>query len=83
MLNAGLQIRVRIGNLFCLFLIENICSGYSKEPFILCIAEFNYFLYFSSKIYVVDTQKNRLNETVLLSIQNTCFKLMSKKKKII
>ena len=31
------------------------------------------FLYFSSKIYVVGTRKNRLNETVLLSTQNTCF----------
>ena len=30
------------------------------------------FLYFSSKTYVVGTQKNRLNETVLLSTQNTC-----------
>ena len=30
------------------------------------------FLYFSSKTYVVGTQKNRLNETVLLSFQNTC-----------
>ena len=29
-------------------------------------------LYFSSKKYVVGTQKNRLNETVLLSTQNTC-----------
>ena len=27
---------------------------------------------FSSKTYVVGTQKNRLNETVLLSTQNTC-----------
>ena len=32
----------------------------------------NCFLYFSSKTYVVGTQKNRLNETVLLSTQNTC-----------
>ena len=36
-----------------------------------CVVE-NYFLYFSSKTYVVGTQKNRLNETVLLSTQNTC-----------
>ena len=28
----GLQIRVRIGKLFSLFLIQNICCGYSKEP---------------------------------------------------
>ena len=30
-----------------------------------------YFLYFSSKTYGVGTQKNRLNETVPLSTQNT------------
>ena len=29
-------------------------------------------LFFSSKTYVVGTQKKRLNETVLLSTQNTC-----------
>ena len=34
----------------------------------------NYFSYFSTKTYVVGTQKNRLNETVLLSTQNTCLK---------
>ena len=28
--------------------------------------------YFSTKTYVVSTQKNRLNETVLLSIQIIC-----------
>ena len=28
--------------------------------------------YFSTKTYVVGTQKNRLNETVLLSTQNKC-----------
>ena len=31
-LNSGLQIRVRIGELFSLFVIQNICCGYSKEP---------------------------------------------------
>ena len=30
------------------------------------------FSYFSTKTYVVATQKNRLNETVLLSTQNIC-----------
>ena len=30
------------------------------------------FSYFSTKAYVVGTQKNRLNETVLLITQNTC-----------
>ena len=29
-----------------------------------------YFSYFSTKTYVVGTQKNRLNETVLLSTHN-------------
>ena len=32
----------------------------------------NYFSCFSTKTYVVGTQKNRLDETVLLSTQNTC-----------
>ena len=30
------------------------------------------FRYFLSKTYVVGTQKNRLNETVLLSTKNIC-----------
>ena len=30
------------------------------------------FSYFMTKTYVVGTQKNRLNETFLLSTQNTC-----------
>ena len=38
----------------------------------------NYILYFPSKTYVKGAQKNGLNETVLLSTQNT-FKLMGKK----
>ena len=29
---TGLQIRVCIGKLFSLFLIQNVCCGYSKEP---------------------------------------------------
>ena len=33
MYHAGLQIRVCIGKLFSLFLMQNICCGYSKEPF--------------------------------------------------
>ena len=36
----------------------------------VCIGKlFSLFLF---KTYVVGTQKNRLNETVLLSAQNTC-----------
>ena len=37
----------------------------------VCVTE-KYFSYFSTKTYVVGTQKNRLNETVLLNIQNIC-----------
>ena len=33
---------------------------------------------FSYKIYVMGTQKNRLNETILLSTQNTCLILVRK-----
>ena len=36
-----------------------------------CVIE-NYY-YFSTKTYIVGTQKNRLNEMVLLSTQNLCF----------
>ena len=32
-----------------------------------------FLFYLSTKTFVVDTQKNRLNETVLLSIQNICY----------
>ena len=39
-----------------------------------------YFSYFSTKTYVMGTQKNPLNETVLLSTQNIMLKLMGKKK---
>ena len=39
----------------------------------------NYFSYFSTKTYVVGTQKNRLIETVLLSTQNIMLKAMVKK----
>ena len=37
-----------------------------------CVNE-NYFSYFSTKTSVVGIQKNRLDETVLLSTKNTCF----------
>ena len=39
-----------------------------------------YFSYFTTKIYVVGTQKNHLNKMVLLSTQNTImFKQIDKK----
>ena len=47
-------------------ILEDLCrQDFSEE----CVTK-NYFSYFSTKTYVVGTQKNRLNETVLLSIQN-------------
>ena len=39
----------------------------------------NSLYYFTTKTYVVGTQKNRLNETLLFSIQNIIFKFMGKK----
>ena len=39
----------------------------------------NFFFYFSTKTYVVGTQKNRLNETVLLSTPRKMLKLMDNK----
>ena len=53
---------------FCFPLI--IISS-TRPPKYECVTE-NYFSYFSTKRYVVGTQKNRLNETVCLSTQNTC-----------
>ena len=37
------------------------------------------FFYFSTETYVVGSQKNRLNETVLLSTQNNMLKVLGKK----
>ena len=51
---------------FLLFLNQSICCGYSKEP--------------SEWEYGVGTQKNHLNEMVLLSTQNTCLSLWIRKK---
>ena len=39
----------------------------------------SYFSYFSTKTYVVGTQKNRLHETVLLSTNNICLDCMVRK----
>ena len=46
---------------------ERVSQAFSLEcvPKIICS-------YFSTKTYVVGTQKNRLNETVLLSTPNIC-----------
>ena len=50
------------------------CASDVKE----CVIE-NCFSYLSTKTYVVGTQKNRLNETVLLSTQNICLNLWIRK----
>ena len=50
---------------------------YSQAPRQECVSE-NYFLISQRKTCVLGAQKNRLNETVLLSDQNM-FKLMDKK----
>ena len=39
----------------------------------------SYFFYFSTKTYVLGTQKNRLNETVLLEHPKYMFKVIGKK----
>ena len=44
---------------------------HSHRPPEVFVLENYYFSYFSSQTYVVGTQKNRLNETVLLSTDNT------------
>ena len=41
------------------------------------------FSYFSTKTYVVGAQKNRLNETVILSNPKHMFELTDKKKNIL
>ena len=43
----------------------------TQRPTYECVSE-NYFAYFSTETCVVGTQKNRLDETVLLGTQNTC-----------
>ena len=44
-------------------------QGFSYES--ECVTEF-FFSYFTTKAYVVGTQKNSLNETILLSTKNIC-----------
>ena len=62
-----MQHKVKMSQLHCTSTIADLETGLP----IRVLLE-NCFLYFSSKTYVVGTQKNRLNETVLLSTQNTC-----------
>ena len=44
-----------------------------------CMIIENYISCFSTKTYVVGTQKYRLNETVLLSTQNICLNSWARK----
>ena len=45
-------------------------SGYQKINFL--ISQQKHMLWVLKRTYVVGTQKNRLNETALLSTQNIC-----------
>ena len=47
---------------------QELVTNLFYEKVGVCICEF--FFYFSTKTYVVGTQKYRLNETVLLRTQN-------------
>ena len=67
----GYNIVINILNLTKKF-YENDQMGKYQAPQIR-VCNFKLFSYFSTKTYVMSTQKNRLNETVLLSTQNTCF----------
>ena len=54
-----------LNHILLLLLLLFVLSGLQIR---VCIGK----LFFSPKTYVVGAQKNRLNETVLLSTQNTC-----------
>ena len=49
------------------------------RPLVLECAPKKCFLFLNQNIYVVGPQKNRLNETVLLSTQNIMLQFMDKK----
>ena len=53
---------VSINCLTIIFIRVLVMSAYQKVD----------YSYFSTETFVVGTQKNRLNETVLLSTQNIC-----------
>ena len=56
----------------CVISTKNLMSWLISSGLQIRMHNENYFPYFSTKTYVVGTQKNRLNETVLLSTQNIC-----------
>ena len=56
-----------------LFIIDHLLYfDFMLQDFSLESVPEKCFSYFSTKTYVVGTQKNRFNETVLLSTQNIC-----------
>ena len=56
-----------------------LCMWRRKNQDFLRVCNEKLIFLFSTKTYVVGTQKNCLNETVLLSTQNIILKLMGKK----
>ena len=54
-------------------------SNLKKAGLQISVSTWKIFSYFSTKTYVVGTEKNCCKEMVLLSTQNTLFKLMDKK----
>ena len=52
----------------------SVYQAFSQE----CVTE-KLFSYFSTNIYVVGTQKNRLNETILLRTHNICLNVWVRK----
>ena len=85
----GLQIRVLIGKLFSLYLIQNICCGILSNPGVthsvptaFITDECSWYIMDHALVTeddVVGTQRRPLNETVLLSTQNTCLNQWVKK----
>ena len=68
------QLDVRIGHFrgFRAYAISTQISCTGPGPIVNHAYPKNIFSYFSAKTYVVGTQKNCLNETVLLRTQNIC-----------
>ena len=73
-------IQIRPNNMLCPIWVQIVCKGYQLtmkypgsevtvaiRPLVKSVYQKNCFSYFSTKKYVVGTQKNHLNETVLLS----------------
>ena len=63
--------KMKTENTFINIAFKSMTCEYSLRP-LNKSANQKKISYFSTKTYVVCTQKNRLNETVLLSTQNIC-----------